>query len=757
MSGLFSPAFYACMGIDPFAGYNNSTSTSTTATSLSGGSVMSSSATQQIPINPTGTSTTSHPNQSVNPNANLQNQSVNPNANLQNQSVNPNANLQTQGVNTSQSAGASVNQNPGANFNQNPGANMNPNQGLNMNQNQGANINQNPSANINQNPGANINQNPGANQNFQNQNAFLNQSVHYPNSNTGATWPNTWTPGGRNNGFVDPNQVYVNYTDPNAMIQQQAAFQNLMNDQNRQNEMRREEELKRHEQKSEEQRKFFELQQQQQQIQFQKQMDAQREQMQTLHKMQMQQMQAQIQNQNQQIQNLSVQQSSKDKKKKNVVVAHDDDESDDENDENDDEEFRKLSSFNRNHSIADTGMTEKEFRHIFAHLSALNPEGCLVEDHSILSVAEVAKENIAAKKTLGNKNVSLEKRLRSNFATIIANKPWPRCYDNKTDKIHPVRYDRFPVCSSQELFQMAAEHWEVKKVELLPIKNYDLSSLNIPNTVCDKGWEEAHNPGSTSITMKYYMKENFVKQTGSTKWNLAVDEDGNQLPQSSVAWEEVDSMEKFHNTFFVLKIVRVRALPWDRSIEVIELYLIDQFWFLKNPAHNGFHRFCAQGIFCSGFVDYCLQDNGARFNAKKEHITSREIDSTFNAYCRSLGSTKGKFVTSGSYNQKKPGQSSSGSSNSQPTSSSGPAKKTGYQGIKKWSIDDWSLKNPDTQYLPYDSICKDFNFSSCTRKFENATRRCTDPTTKEVKLHVCSKKLSKFPCAQLHPIKEHPK
>ena len=138
----------------------------------------------------------------------------------------------------------------------------------------------------------------------------------------------------------------------------------------------------------------------------------------------------QLQNQTTQINQLQSQQSSSNDKRRKVVVSSqnfDDDDNDDDDDDDDNNGdgtgFRKLSSLDRNASIADTGMDEKEFRHIFAHLAALNPDGCLAEEHSILSVAEVAKENIAAKKTLGNRNVSLDKRLKSNLAVITIDKP----------------------------------------------------------------------------------------------------------------------------------------------------------------------------------------------------------------------------------------------------------------------------------------------------------------------------------------------
>ena len=105
-----------------------------------------------------------------------------------------------------------------------------------------------------------------------------------------------------------------------------------------------------------------------------------------------------------------------------------------------------------------------------------------------------------------------------------------------------------------------------------------------------------------------FTKENYSKQNTTRNWSVVQGENGEQV-QSSLVFIEVENMEPFHRAFFCLKVIRTRALPWDRSVEVIELYLIEQVWFQRNPLQNGYHRYVTQGSFCASFVEYCLHDN----------------------------------------------------------------------------------------------------------------------------------------------------
>ena len=582
-------------------------------------------------------------------------------------------------------------------------------------------------------------------QNAQSQQSVPNQQSFDPNAQMFD--PNSWANQMQSN--MLQSMMHQNMTQ---MQQQQSMYQRQMLDQQNQLQSHYDEQIRKMQQlqiqQVEQQKKDFEQQLKDQQDQYQQQLNQQNQQIQ------------QLQTQKQQP---SVKQKPKQnvkQKKKNQDSDSSSDSGSSDDDSNDvDDEFRKLSQFPRDGIVCDQGFTEEEFRHVFPYLSAGDSEGNLLDDYSISTIAEVAKDNMDAKKRLNARSVALDKQLLNNLNLVTKGKKWSKHWDDRKTRLHPVRFDRFPLTNSQELFVMAAHHFADKKINLLSVKHYDLASLNLPNTICDKGFDEAHKPGSQGITMKFFLKENFEKQKGATKWALVNNDDGDQVPQSTIAFIEVDSMEKFHHAFFCLKIVKFRATPWDRSLEVVELYLIDVQWFAKNPLNNGFHRYISQGQFCAMFVDFCLHDNAQRFEAKKEHIGSREMDTTLSAFCRDLGSSKGKFNPStssssnASSNKKPQGQSSAPAASSSTTVSK--SSRTPYQGTKKFDVNTFKIGPQHSQYIEIFSICKDFNLSTCNNTAEN--NRCVDENGVK-RLHVCSKRnlaAFKFPCGQLHSLKDH--
>ena len=436
----------------------------------------------------------------------------------------------------------------------------------------------------------------------------------------------------------------------------------------------------------------------------------------------------------------------------------------DENDEGDDNApgFRTLADLPRDSEIMDIDpdVSEQEFRSIFPFLAAAHgDESSLISEYSIFTVAEVARENNTERKKSVQKSVALDKALARNMPVVTKGFHWEKVFDNKVDHLHPMRFDRFALTPSQELFRRAAVYFETKKITVIPIKGYDLSHLCIPNTITDKGWEEAHNPKSLACCLKLYSKENYQRQNNSKTWTVVQGDDGEQLPQSTFTWVEIESMEKFHHSFFCFKIVRFRALPWDRSIEVVEIYLIEQSWFFRNPLQNGFHRYISQGAFCAGFVDSCILENAVRFDNKREHLGARDMDSQLLAYCRGLGHTKCKSTAAASYSGGQQGSSGSGSSGSKRSGdkqSEPPAKKKKPE-PRDWHIDEWSLKSAGSQYIGIPFICRPWNMNNqCPNAtFDEKTHRCTDKDGNQ-KLHVCNKKMpSKFPCGQLHPFCKH--
>ena len=184
--------------------------------------------------------------------------------------------------------------------------------------------------------------------------------------------------------------------------------------------------------------------------------------------------------------------------------------------------------YNRNDVIADLNMSSHEFKSLFPNL--VPSSGEIPDSYYFLTIAEVSLENLKARDKNAKKpsNSGLESKMKSNHAAVHVDKAWDKdVVDNLKTKLHPLRFDRAPTISSEELFVKAAEHFETN--ELLAIDSYDLSRLDLTNKITLKGFEELHNPSSRSISIKMFSPENVKKSQGGMSNLNVVHDDGKLL------------------------------------------------------------------------------------------------------------------------------------------------------------------------------------------------------------------------------------
>ena len=89
-----------------------------------------------------------------------------------------------------------------------------------------------------------------------------------------------------------------------------------------------------------------------------------------------------------------------------------------------------------------------------------------------LSLQYLAKEELNEKNKFFNNPKTVEDKLVANEAKVLVDTTYPECVDDLQSKIHPLRYSRFPVTPTTELFQKIADNIDPI---LIPISCYDLT------------------------------------------------------------------------------------------------------------------------------------------------------------------------------------------------------------------------------------------------------------------------------------------
>ena len=223
-----------------------------------------------------------------------------------------------------------------------------------------------------------------------------------------------------------------------------------------------------------------------------------------------------------------------------------------------------MNKYRPNDIIGDVMSTDK-FTEMFPFL--VDEDGTVDPSFHFLTISACALENLKAKNKPFKKHASIEAKLKANSISAAKDKYWPAAEDNLKTKIHPIRYDRFNLLSSEELFKRSAEFYSTNPLPAA-ISSYDLSNLDLTNKISAKGFEELHNPESQIISIKMFSPENVKKSAGGmSNFNVVHDEGGNPTVLSSLFLDDIQNIKQFQISFFGLFVGKSRATPWDKSLE----------------------------------------------------------------------------------------------------------------------------------------------------------------------------------------------
>lgn len=389
-------------------------------------------------------------------------------------------------------------------------------------------------------------------------------------------------------------------------------------------------------------------------------------------------------------------------------------------------------NYKRSDVLMDTTMSASEFRTIFPDLAP--GEGPIPECYFYLTIGELAIENCKAKSKVIKKPSTLETKLKDNAIKIHTVKSWDNnTMDNLKDKLHPLRFDRCPTISSEEMFVKAAHFYDDK--ELLPINTYDLSRLDLTNKISMKGFEELHKPDSTILSVKMFSPENVKKTNGGlSSLNVVRDESGNQTVLTSLYLEDIENIRNFKAAFFGLYVAKDRVVPWDKSLQPLWKFFLVHDWLKDIPNSFGYNTNEDQGSFCTSFTDSVLQTNAIRFSQKQPHMSFSELDAHFRSFC--TFNQKCSFVQLV------------------------PVVNKNVDGKMKQVIKEtWTPSEPGASYIAVRTICRVFNSDkNCKNSFDSKSRKCHDTNGGNKYLHICNVKMPNGrPCGQGHKNSSHPK
>ena len=250
--------------------------------------------------------------------------------------------------------------------------------------------------------------------------------------------------------------------------------------------------------------------------------------------------------------------------------------------------------------------------------------------------AEILRENRESRGSLAR--LPEVDKLNVNAEKIKQSVLYPAQPDNNFDELHDIRFSQFPSCNAQDLWVKASYMDKFRKDNLRPHNLFDISTAGLHSCITPKGYIECFNPHSTTITLKFFSRVNYKNlETGKQDCEFKKDPTtGASNFEFKSELKEVTSMVELHRAFFTLKTLRGRILPWDKSLEPIEYFLILENYF-ADKVLSGRIRGVAQSVYCANFIDHCLRKNGELFTKHVRFMDASDIQLAFKDFSVDFG------------------------------------------------------------------------------------------------------------------------
>ena len=330
----------------------------------------------------------------------------------------------------------------------------------------------------------------------------------------------------------------------------------------------------------------------------------------------------------------------------------------------------------------------------------------------------VAANATLAKMEDKSASAAIGKRLTANYNELKA-KPikveagWDDCIS----LLHEARFLPGFVCTLARMWERAQE--VVPDSGLRPLCCYDLVSVGLNTCVSTKGWVELHDPGSLSISIKFFLPTNVcLADRASSRTKLS------ELLTIEDQLVEPSSIKELRQGLLAASVAQRLVTPWNFSITAI-LGFLTSTDFCQNQLVGQKN----QPALLREFIDLILHINASNWKVKRSFLTATDIQGHWNSFTLQ----KGIFPPA-------PGQ----------------AYKSEAGGQSKRFDSSPSKSNPKVQLASgYRNICIRYNLpGGCPSKAKDSCE-VGKPPNKYVLQHLCLQPKGGGACLGAHSATEH--
>jgi hypothetical protein len=229
----------------------------------------------------------------------------------------------------------------------------------------------------------------------------------------------------------------------------------------------------------------------------------------------------------------------------------------------------------------------------------------ILKGASLKDLQGMGKNKLSHTKVLGSQ-MTENFELIQNFPVQVEAGP-----DDCVSKPHSARFLRGFVGDGQLLWIHARE--ELGPEGLVPIKNYQMTSLGIGDMLTLKVWCEVHKPNSMLLSVRMLSRKSVLETR--------------RCPEKAEGPKEFESLQEFKMAMVTLESAIFRAMPWNMAFRTLHTFLqANDFGSSELGGRS------ARLTLLADFVDEILQLNAANWEEKKVYLSNPDLVSRWSTF-----------------------------------------------------------------------------------------------------------------------------
>ena len=227
-----------------------------------------------------------------------------------------------------------------------------------------------------------------------------------------------------------------------------------------------------------------------------------------------------------------------------------------------------------------------------------------------------------------------KRQMDQNNKRIKAPVEYAATQDNLETDVHPRLLHNFTLVDPVKV----SEDMTRNNVQPIPTDLYPLQHINGGGCITLKGWFEAANLGSTTISLKDFLLKNALRANSGARRVTSGQDNGTHFLESEIPLEEVTCLGDCMEGFCMLMLARSRACPADCSMEPINRFISAHVYFIGDTKHkpDGVNP----GVFSAAFIDHVLKQNGLRYSTKMPFLVYTELHQTLDEFKMTIKGTR---------------------------------------------------------------------------------------------------------------------